>query len=522
MLTAAERRRIRRAQQFSFSDDSSDDDDNIRVRRPCVKKKSPVSNRHANSNCSSSDDDFISQEKKLALKKNSSSKQIVHRETISKEDNPRRKASLPKTIPVPTTKEGGVRRKYDSSDDEDLDTKMNKESPLHDAVAKDRQSHDDDEDGNENDHRTSENRRCEESGEGKNSNLQSLQKAKGKSVSWHKSDSSSSSYENSARGKTSKPQQHMDGAGSDSDDEAPRGKGRRGVSCLDDSDSDVSTREHESCHKSNNKDNNKHNVAHNPLARAKFCDTPPRLKAKELRVRQRRESDSLISNTSDASNDGKKLSDEKLAHTSLRPAMELDSLPNRLHPLASSGTDFGGVARNPLTRSRVGTTTPPSVVAALPDPSMELLWDDSSSSGCRSVEEKSNARKKKKDRKKTESPGAKKKKTTVQDYDLDEDETRMKPDFSEPLFGPWDLEPLRLMVPEIEPDGLEEETERINRQEILQRRVHLEPIRELCKSKKLQVPASIARYLGKYQQQGVQFMFRTIFQNGGGILGDGQ
>jgi SNF2 family DNA or RNA helicase len=74
------------------------------------------------------------------------------------------------------------------------------------------------------------------------------------------------------------------------------------------------------------------------------------------------------------------------------------------------------------------------------------------------------------------------------------------------MFGPWELKPLVLQVPA----PTEEETP-----------PHLVSIRARCQSKPFQVPASIARYLGKYQQEGIQFMFRTVFQHSGGILGDG-
>jgi hypothetical protein len=172
---------------------------------------------------------------------------------------------------------------------------------------------------------------------------------------------------------------------------------------------------------------------------------------------------------------------------------------------------------------------------------IDALWDDSD------FEEVEDVGKKKKGKVKGESPsrggtkkigkaqrespsgGGMKKKSTVQREspgivkrssiqvevpDTNLDGATLIPEFGKPTFGPWPLEPLPLEIPDLDPDEEDNKTNEL--------RLHLAPIRERCAEAMYQVPASIARYLGIYQQRGVEFMFRTIYLNGGGILGDGK
>lgn len=169
------------------------------------------------------------------------------------------------------------------------------------------------------------------------------------------------------------------------------------------------------------------------------------------------------------------------------------------------------LGRNPLALAKAAANTSAGFTFKSPSKASEELWDDDESA------EEEQSEKKKKGKTKGESPGGKKKtKKMPSDYDDSDgdDETKLKPEFAHPLFGPWNLEPLVLQVPELDEnrEGHEDDNESLQD--------HLAPIRTRCELKSFQVPAASARYLGMYQREGVLFMFRTVYQNGGGILGD--
>jgi hypothetical protein len=167
------------------------------------------------------------------------------------------------------------------------------------------------------------------------------------------------------------------------------------------------------------------------------------------------------------------------------------------------------VPRNPLARARAASTSGKKAEATAghaPFTHQDELWAGSSSS---SADETTRSPARKAAKRATENGKKETKHKTVLAKNDDDDmalET-LKPDFAHPMFGPWEFEPLVLQVPV--PTEQEETPP------------HLESIRARCRSKPFQVPASIARYLGKYQKEGILFMFRTVFQHSGGILGDG-
>ena len=200
--------------------------------------------------------------------------------------------------------------------------------------------------------------------------------------------------------------------------------------------------------------------------------------------------------------------DEKSKKTPRRASTGNVSLPAAAGSTALSDSKRPP-ARNPLVLNRLAAQRSPNQVpspaAAARGSVNDELWSDSSEG---EEEQKNN---------KGESPSNKKKtrirmEVPVNYDDLDDD--ALKPEFATPLFGPTEFLPLFLEVLELEDEDDEGKSDHL--------KMHLAPIRERCLQETVQVPASVARYLAGYQRTGVEFMFRTIFLNGGGILGDGK
>ena len=260
-------------------------------------------------------------------------------------------------------------------------------------------------------------------------------------------------------------------------------------------------------------------VAHNPLARAKLMNSPlenqiHNLETTSKRRRRRRDDSSSSSASSRSRNRSHRASQDQVSESGL-PAQSQNVTES---PKSSHG---GSVARNPLALSRANRPdtihhSSPAVASAR---SLDALWSDSSDEPNDETLERVQKRKKAV-KTKTSSPSRGGRPTVKKvslckdmEWDDDNDEDALKPEFPEPLFGPWPLEPLLLQIPEVEEDELKKKGESLLK--------HLSPIRTRCLEKPFQVPPAVSRYLGKYQQEGVLFMFRTIFLNGGGILGDG-
>lgn len=505
-LTAAERRRLRRKQQFASDSSSSSSDDDC-VRRPARNKKLPIENpsRRPRGGVSSSDDNSTSPERNPTAKKLRASKdpnEIPHRRSDSRnsssddhdEMDVGRKTSLPNGQTHVAEKQA-----TDSSNGDLSDAKLlRKKSPPREVAVESRQTHDSDEER----HRQLENPPLpKDDRAGPKSITKSTKQSKDKRPSWIRP--SSSSDENADPRPGSKSLQPEPAANGDSDDDPRRNateKAHLDSMFADDWDSDIPPPP--------------------PPQKIKGRFGSSKEKAKAATDKRRRGNFSSGSSSDGSSFDTRlsrcKNSSSKKKHT--RDSDDLESPLPRRNPLNDG--DMGTVARNPLALSKAAALKAPAAVAAIRNPpAADLLWGDSSSGA---EEESPIGKKTEKGKKRKESLGTKnKKKIANNNYDSDEDESKRKPDFAQPLFGPWELKPLELQVPEIEPDGLEEETDQDKQEELLDRRAHLAPIRERCESNTFQVPASTARYLGKYQQQGVQFMFQTVFQNGGGILGDG-
>ena len=82
----------------------------------------------------------------------------------------------------------------------------------------------------------------------------------------------------------------------------------------------------------------------------------------------------------------------------------------------------------------------------------------------------------------------------------DIDENEVKPTFQNPKFGPFEFVPLILSTCNVDGTIVGEDT-----------------------TKRFEVPASINRYLKKYQQEGIRFVFeKAIAIRIGAILGDGK
>jgi hypothetical protein len=118
----------------------------------------------------------------------------------------------------------------------------------------------------------------------------------------------------------------------------------------------------------------------------------------------------------------------------------------------------------------------------------DSLWDDSDE------ERPTPEDKKKKPKKKQQQARDKTARTRVVEFTERDDGVDMpalKPEFSSPKFGPFELEPLVLGPPEL--------------------------------TNHHQVPASIKRYLPIYQQEGIRFLYnQAIVLRRGAILGDGK
>jgi hypothetical protein len=85
-------------------------------------------------------------------------------------------------------------------------------------------------------------------------------------------------------------------------------------------------------------------------------------------------------------------------------------------------------------------------------------------------------------------------------------QAELMPDFERPKFGPFALEPLKLLVPsDVSPDGSIEDEQGDD---------------EDSKKKVVQVPASINRFLPNFQQEGIGFVYKVISSKRGAILGD--
>jgi hypothetical protein len=235
-------------------------------------------------------------------------------------------------------------------------------------------------------------------------------------------------------------------------------------------------------------------------ARAREFKKPVPSKAK---ARRRRMSNSSTSSDSDG--------EEKKSWTVAGPSKpEMNQRP---------------VARNPLAFSRQFQSPPadPTKTASLVAAASRSasLWSDHSDEEVvseSSPKKNAVARSKKTTGSAKKSPAAKAHKTKIR-VELPEnvddlDDSALKPEFSNPLFGPWALEPLVLPIPELDPEEEEAKSDDL--------KYHLAPIRERCTEETLAVPPSVARYLAVYQKAGIEFMYRTIFLNGGGILGDGE
>jgi hypothetical protein len=85
-------------------------------------------------------------------------------------------------------------------------------------------------------------------------------------------------------------------------------------------------------------------------------------------------------------------------------------------------------------------------------------------------------------------------------------QAELMPDFERPKFGPFALEPLKLLVPsDVSPDGSIENEQGGD---------------EDSKKQFVQVPASINRFLPNFQQEGIAFVYKVISSKRGAILGD--